>query len=102
MQPRGWHSRGYLPHFDSPETVQFVTFRLADSLPAHVAAALRHRDHALPRLDSELDVGSGACWLRRPDIASVVENALMHFDGARYRLLGWGIMPSPRGDRDRR
>jgi hypothetical protein len=25
---RGWHSRGYLPHFDSPETIQFVTFRL--------------------------------------------------------------------------
>src|SRR3954464_4588917 len=94
MQPRGWHSRGYLPHFDSPETVQFVTFRLADSLPAHVTEALRYRDHALPRLDSELDIGLGACWLRRPDIASVVENALMHFDGARFRLLGWCIMPN--------
>jgi hypothetical protein len=22
---KGWHSRGYLPHFDSAETVQFVT-----------------------------------------------------------------------------
>ena len=32
-QAKGWHGRGYLPHFDSPETVQFVTFRLADSLP---------------------------------------------------------------------
>jgi putative transposase len=94
MQPRGWHSRGYLPHFDSPETVQFVTFRLADSLPAHVAEALRHRDHALPRLDRELDAGWGACWLRRPDVASVVENALMHFDGVRYRLFGWCIMPN--------
>jgi putative transposase len=30
---KGWHSRGYLPHFDSMDTVQFVTFRLADSLP---------------------------------------------------------------------
>ena len=94
MQPKGWHSRGYLPHFDSPETVQFVTFRLADSLPAHVAEALRHRDHALPRLDRELDAGLGACWLRRPDVASVVENALMHFDGVRSRLLGWCIMPN--------
>lgn len=34
MSPKGWHSRGYLPHFDSPETLQFVTFRLVDSLPA--------------------------------------------------------------------
>ena len=28
IQARGWHSRGYLPHFDSPETIQFVTFGL--------------------------------------------------------------------------
>src|SRR5436309_2817153 len=31
---RGWHSRGYLPHFDAPGTQQFLTWRLADSLPA--------------------------------------------------------------------
>jgi hypothetical protein len=30
---KDWHSRRYLPHFDSPETIQLVTFRLADSLP---------------------------------------------------------------------
>jgi len=30
----GWHERGYLPHCDFPGLVQFVTFRLADSLPA--------------------------------------------------------------------
>jgi putative transposase len=94
MQPKGWHSRGYLPHFDSPETVQFVTFRLADSLPAHVAKALQDRDHAFPRLERELDSGIGACWLNRPDIASLVENALLHFDGERYRLLAWCVMPN--------
>jgi REP element-mobilizing transposase RayT len=94
MQPKGWHSRGYLPHFDSPETVQFVTFRLADSLPAHVAKALQNRDHALPRLERELDVGLGACWLKRPDVASMVEDGLLHFDGNRYRLLAWCLMPN--------
>jgi REP element-mobilizing transposase RayT len=94
MQPKGWHSRGYLPHFDSPETVQFVTFRLADSLPTHLAKALQDRDHALPRLDRELDAGLGACWLKRPEIASMVEDALLHFDGKRYRLLAWCIMPN--------
>ena len=31
---RGWHERGYLPHFDAPGRTQFVTFRLADSFPA--------------------------------------------------------------------
>jgi len=29
----GWHSRGYLPHFDGIVIPQFVTSRLADSLP---------------------------------------------------------------------
>ncbi|MFI5033812.1 MAG: hypothetical protein ACHQPH_24265, partial [Reyranellales bacterium] len=56
MSHKGWHSRGYLPHFDSAETVQFVTFRLVDSLPKGVletlanrtlrrAGAFWHRDH---------------------------------------------------------
>ena len=28
-----WHSRGYLPHFESSAAIQHVTFHLADSLP---------------------------------------------------------------------
>jgi len=31
---KGWHERGYLPHCDKPGLIQFVTFRLWDSLPA--------------------------------------------------------------------
>lgn len=31
---RGWHERGYLPHCDKLGLIQFVTFRLWDSLPA--------------------------------------------------------------------
>jgi len=34
LEPRGWHSRGYLPHFDAGATPQSVTFRLFDSFPA--------------------------------------------------------------------
>jgi putative transposase len=93
IQPRGWHSRDYLSHFDSPETVQFVTFRLADSLPASVAEML-HREANVHHLDRELDVGLGACWLRRPEIASLVQQALLHFDCARYRLISWCLMPN--------
>ena len=92
--PKGWHSRGYLPHFDSPETVQFVTFRLADSLPIAVAEALGHREGNVHCIDRELDVGLGSCWLRRPEIASLVQDALLHFDGERYRLLAWCLMPN--------
>jgi hypothetical protein len=32
--PRGWHSRGYLPHFDGGSVPQTVCFRLADSIPS--------------------------------------------------------------------
>ena len=94
MDPKGWYSRGYLPHFDSPETIQFVTFRLGDSLPAAVAQALAVLADNLVQTDKELDAGRGACWLGRPDIAEIVEAALLHFDGERYRLLAWCIMPN--------
>ena len=73
---KGWHSRGYLPHFDSPETIQFVTFRLADSLPQQVIDRRRMQGDALQHLGHELDAGLGACWLQRAEIASLVEDAL--------------------------
>jgi putative transposase len=91
---KGWHSRGYLPHFDSAETVQFVTFRLADSLPRAVAEALAKLADNLAETDHKLDGGLGSCWLREPTIAQLVEEAIMHFDGERYRLLAWCVMPN--------
>lgn len=93
-QLKGWHSRGYLPHFDSAETVQFVTFRLADSLPRDIVNNLQPGPARLDRLDHELDVGRGACWLQQSAIASMVENAFLHFDTGRYRLLAWCLMPN--------
>lgn len=96
MSPKGWHSRGYLPHFDSPETLQFVTFRLADSLPADAIEKLRTAAGSITAAerDAFLDAGSGACWLRRREIAEIVETALLHFDDERYRLIAWTIMPN--------
>ena len=40
------------------------------------------------------DAGHGACWLRDPRIGALVEGALLHFDGQRYRLLAWCVMPN--------
>ena len=93
-KPKGWHSRGYLPHFDSPETIQFVTFRLADSLPKAVVKTLRAQDSAVRLLDAELDNGLGECHLRKPAVASLVQDALLFFDKDRYRLLAWCLMPN--------
>jgi len=93
-QAKGWHGRGYLPHFDSPETIQFVTFRLADSLPRDRIEALRSMPDAMVQVDQELDAGLGACWLGKPEIATLTQDALLHFDEERYRLLAWCIMPN--------
>jgi hypothetical protein len=36
LREAGWHSRGYLPHFDGRAMPQFLTFHLADSIPQKV------------------------------------------------------------------
>lgn len=96
--------RRRLPHFAREETAQFVTFRLADSLPAEQLDLLREGFAALSdtRADSErrrriegiLDAGGGACRLKDVRIAALVQDALLYFDGERYALHAWVIMPN--------
>ncbi|MEA3209844.1 MAG: putative methylase [Chthoniobacter sp.] len=108
----GSHSRSYLPHIKAAGGTYFVTFRLTDSLPREVVARLKARSDAAARrtqdseakraaerdyfraLEGALDSGCGACWLRRPEIADLVAGALRHFDGDRYRLSAWVVMPN--------
>lgn len=102
--PKGWYSRGYLPHLDSPSVLQSVTFRLADSLPQEklrqlecelAAMAESDRDTARRRaIDAWLDAGMGCCALRHPQLAAVMQETLLRFDGSRYRLLAWCVMPN--------
>ncbi len=102
---RGWHSRDYLPRFDAPGLYQALTFRLADSLPSTILAQWEKELAALSdetardlerrrRIEDWLDAGHGSCLLRQPEMASLVQNALLYFDGARYRLLSWCVMPN--------
>lgn len=97
---RGWHQRGYLPHHDVPGIRQFVTLRLVDAMPvsrrSEWEALLRIEDdrHRRSKLEEYLDRGLGECWLRRPRIAALVENAFRFFDGQRYRLRAWAVMPN--------
>ena len=97
---RGWHQRGYLPHFDAPGVTQFVTFHLHDSFPVTCHAewqAILHEP--LPsvkrrQLEAWLDRGHGHCWLSQPNVAALVESILLAGDGRQYRLLAWVIMPN--------
>ncbi|HYC63910.1 MAG TPA: transposase [Reyranellaceae bacterium] len=63
-------------------------------MPRQVAEQLGRRKEVAQLVEQELDNGLGACWLRQDDIARVVENVLLHFDRADYRLLAWCIMPN--------
>ena len=94
MPSKDWHARGYLPHFDSQEIVQFVTYRLADSLPLEALERIRLSDQSESLRDELLDRGWGDCWLRLPEIAAIIEQSFLAFDGERYRLYAWTIMPN--------
>jgi|ERR1051326_495595 putative DNA methylase len=105
LQPHfGWHSRGYLPHFDGGELAQFITFRLHDALPksdllrwreelrfinpAEAETAMRHR------IEAYLDQGHGSCYLKDTTLAGLVQEALLFHDQKKYRLVAWVIMPN--------
>ena len=100
----GWHSRGYLPHFDGGELAQFITFRLHDSLPRELvirwkedlkltesaeASALMRR-----RVEAYLDQAHGACYLKSTAVAQMVQAALLFHDRRKYRLAAWVVMPN--------
>lgn len=110
-------SRGYLPHLETQEAIYFVTFRLADSLPAELVLRLRKERETiekaslagntgsgdlsrlrelralLKKVERCLDRGIGSCHLRDSRVVGIVVEALRHFHCQRYRLLAWCVMP---------
>jgi len=46
------------------------------------------------KVEQWLDAGYGACWLKQNEVASIVADTLKFFDGDRYKLLAWCIMPN--------
>ena len=106
MVPRGygWHSRGYLPHFDGGSIPQSITFRLFDSLPKTV---LEEWSHELAHQSSDLgdkeirkqvaaylDQGHGSCYLKQPRVAKIVQDAILFLDKEKYLLSAWVVMPN--------
>lgn len=107
-------SRGYLPHWEIDHGIDFITYRLADSLPAAVTETLRRELEAIRKLvgdrtavqrreirarffrllDEHLDAGFGECSLRQDAVASIVVQGWQRFDGERYRLISWCVMPN--------
>ena len=104
MSDPHWHSRGYLPHFEAGDVPQSITFRLASSLPTALLQRMESDLRYLPetvatqerrkRIERVLDMGHGDRHLANPAIAKLVESALLHFDGKRYIIHAWSIMPN--------
>jgi REP element-mobilizing transposase RayT len=94
----GWYDRGYLPHFDAGETAQFVTFRLADSMPQKLLDEWRTEAKTdaefRKRIEKYLDAGYGECWLRDERVATMVQRAFVHYHGDKYTLHAWVVMPN--------
>jgi len=44
--------------------------------------------------DDELDRGAGECLLARPELSAIVAESLLHFDGDRYELSDFAVMPN--------
>lgn len=104
-----------LPHWQQGDVWLFVTWRLADSLPEAVIQKLDERRkqwdaaHPKPWTDEErkvhnrlftlafeklLDDAHGSCVLGNPVISRIVEDTLLHFQGERYRLDRFVVMPN--------
>src|SRR5215510_5637050 len=81
MGKKGWHSRGYLPHFDGYGLSQHVVFCLFDAVPSN-----EHDG------DDVLDRSFGCAFMRDGRCARIVAEALLH--GQSYRLQAWCVMPS--------
>jgi len=104
-----------LPHWNQAKCFCFVTWRLDDALPKDKLDEWNHdrevwlKDHPKPwnerterkyhelfsgRLDEWLDAGHGSCVLRQPASRKIVADALSHFDGVRYDLAAYVLMPN--------
>ena len=104
-----------MPHWTQEGCTYFVTFRLSDSIPVprlHELQRernewLKQKGGTLPpereselhefyraKLEEALDENLGSCVLNDAALSSKVESALKHFDGERYRLGHYVVMPN--------
>jgi REP element-mobilizing transposase RayT len=107
--------RRRLPHWRQNGATYFVTFRLRDSLPGPKLAALNdernrwlamnpppHNKNQIREYNRDfsesihawLDAGYGACVLAQPEIHRLIETVLNFFNGQRYELGEYVVMPN--------
>ena len=104
-----------LRHWGQSGVIVFITFRLADSLPSSVLTRWTNEknewlaNHPEPwspddmreyaqrfsnQMEKWLDAGYGECILSREDCRQIVAEAFEHFNGSRYALHSYIVMPN--------
>jgi len=101
---KDWYERGYVPHFDGGPIPQMVTFRLIDAFPGtclkdwqlelSTMNPIEAECERRRRIEEYLDKGYGSALLSQPRIAELVSQAVRYFDGDRYDLHAWCVMPN--------
>lgn len=107
--------RDNLPHWHQQGKIQFVTFRLADSLPQIAiqeikrkiddfnhnhpkpwdeATAAEYQKNISDRYEKYLDAGYGSCHLRNSKYRKHLSTAIHYFDNVSYNLIAYVIMPN--------
>ena len=111
-----------LPHWYQDGATYAVTFSLADSLPASVIGVY-HKEKAdleaillkaeeagetttardarkqlaglfSGRIEEMMNEQHGSCAMKDPAVAEIVKRCLLHFDGQRYHIGAWCVMPN--------
>jgi 5-methyltetrahydrofolate--homocysteine methyltransferase len=111
-----------LPHWTQSGRTYAVTFRLEGAIPVSVLQEyLEEKQQLIDQLNEAqeskqlaeisatrkaiaelysssiekiLDQGMGDAWMKQPEIAEIVANSIQHFDGERYDLAAWCVMPN--------
>ncbi len=108
-------TRRHLPHWEQEGATYFITFRLADSVPNSLLnewgdhlrnwlkfhpqpwdykTAREYETRFIEGPEKWLDEGHGECVLRDERAAEIVANALSRFQGERYWLDAFVVMPN--------
>ena len=105
---------GELPHWHQDGVMQFVTFRLNDSLPQSKLNEFKEEkkqwlelhpkpwteseyldyDDIFSKIDEWIDAGYGECLLKYQEVQDIIEKTLLHWDEERYVLYDYILMPN--------
>lgn len=108
-------SKDKLPHWHQDGKIQFITFRLADSLPQSKVNELKEKIQIFenhhprpwdettlieyhkivsPEYEKFLDNGYGECILKESRFRRIIKEAIFYYNDSKYEVIAFVIMPN--------